>query len=180
MTNLLIVDDEANVLNALRRMLVNPAAAQVLPDLQVKTFTLPIEALEHVSSHHVDLVISDYRIPVMDGVSFLTRVKELQPDTARIIQSACTDMEGIVRAINDAGIFLFVSKPWSDVELKTIVAQVLAHRELLVENRRLADEVRCQSGLISRQQLELARLESESPGITRVRWTEDGGVLLED
>jgi response regulator RpfG family c-di-GMP phosphodiesterase len=113
-------------------------------------------------------------------VSFLTRVKELQPDTARIILSACTDMEGIVRAINEAGIFRFVSKPWSDAELKAIVLQVLAHRELLLENRRLADEVRCQRGVISKQQLELERLEAESPGITRVRWSEDGGVLLEE
>lgn len=180
MTNLCIVDDEANVLNALRRMLFNAAAPPALPGLQVTVFTSPIEALEHVGNHPVDLVISDYRMPVMDGVSFLLRVKELQPDAARIILSACTDMAGIVRAINEAGIFRFVSKPWSDVELKTAVAQALAHRELLVENRRLADEVRCQRGIVSRQQLELARLEAEAPGITRVRWTEDGGVLLED
>ena len=180
MSHILIVDDEPHVLSALRRMLLNAAALPALPDPQLTACTSSVKALEYVANHHVDLVISDYRMPVMDGVSFLTRVKELQPDTARIILSACADMEGIVRAINEAGIFRFVSKPWSDVELKTIVAQVLAHRELLVENRRLADEVRCQSGLISRQQLELARLESESPGITRVRWTEDGGVLLED
>ncbi|MGH8850245.1 MAG: response regulator [Casimicrobiaceae bacterium] len=180
MAKLIIVDDEVHVTNALRRMLLNSAALPALPDLQLKTFTLPAEALEHLANHRVDLVISDYRMPVMDGVSFLTRVKELQPDTARIILSACTDMDGIIRAINEAGIFRFVSKPWSDTELKTIVSQVLEHRELLVENRRLADEVRCQRGLISRQQLELARLEAESPGITRVRWAEDGGVLLEE
>jgi two-component system probable response regulator PhcQ len=180
MTNLLLVDDEANVLSALRRMLLNPAAPPDLRDTRLTMFTSPIEALEHVASHHVDLVIADYRMPAMDGVSFLTRVKELQPDTARIILSACADMEGIIRAINEAGIFRFVSKPWSDAELKGTVAQVLAHRDLLVENHRLADEVRCQQGVISRQQLELKRLESESPGITRVRWTEDGGVLLED
>ncbi|MGH8849761.1 MAG: response regulator [Casimicrobiaceae bacterium] len=180
MAKLLIVDDEVHVLNALRRMLLNAAAPPALPDLQLKTFSAPVEAIEHLNNHRVDLVISDYRMPVMDGVSFLTRVKELQPDAARIILSACTDMEGIVRAINEAGIFRFVSKPWSDTELKTIVSQVLEHRELLVENRRLADELRCQRGLISRQQLELARLEAESPGITRVRWTEDGGVLLEE
>jgi len=180
MTHLLIVDDEPHVLSALRRMLLNAAALPALPDPQLTACTSPVKALEHVANHHVDLVISDYRMPVMDGVSFLTRVKELQPDTARIILSACADMEGIVRAINEAGIFRFVSKPWSDAELKAIVVQVLAHRELLVENRRLADQVRCQEGVISRQQLELARLEAESPGITRVRWTEDGGVLLED
>ena len=180
MTHLLIVDDEAHVLNALRRMLLNAAAPPVLHDLQLTTFTSPIEALEHVGNQRVDLVISDYRMPGMDGVTFLTRVAELQPDSARIILSAYADMEGIVRAINEAGIFRFVGKPWSDPELKMIVAQVLSHRELLIENRMLADEVRCQRGGISRQQLELARLESESPGITRVRWAEDGGVLLED
>ena len=180
MSNLLIVDDEAHVLSALRRMLLNADAPPLLPDLKLKSFTSPIAALEHVRSHHVDLVVTDYRMPVMDGVSFLMHVKELQPDTARIILSACTDMEGIVRAINEAGIFRFVSKPWSDSELKTNIAQVLAHRELLVENRMLADQVRCQRGVISQQQHELARLEYESPGITRVRWTADGGVLLED
>ncbi len=180
MTHLLIVDDEPHVLSALRRMLLNTAAPPVLPDPQLTACTSPVKALEHVANYHVDLVISDYRMPVMDGVSFLTRVKELQPDAARIILSAFADMEGIVRAINEAGIFRFVSKPWSDAELKAIVAQVLAHRELLVDNRRLADQVRCQQGVISRQQLELGRLEAESPGITRVRWTEDGGVLLED
>jgi DNA-binding NtrC family response regulator len=180
MTSLLVVDDEANVVSALRRMLLNPAALPALREPHLTTFTSPVEALEHVAHHHVDLVISDYRMPVMDGVSFLTRVKELQPDAARIILSAYADMEGIVRAINEAGIFRFISKPWSDAELKAIVVQVLAHRELLVENRRLADEMRVQRGVISRQQVELARLEAESPGITRVRWSEDGGVLLED
>lgn len=180
MTNLLVVDDEANVVSALRRMLLNPAALPALREPHLTTFTSPVEALDYVANHQLDLVISDYRMPVMDGVSFLTRVKELQPDAARIILSAYADMEGIVRAINEAGIFRFISKPWSDSELKAIVVQVLTHRELLVENRRLADEMRVQRGVISRQQVELARLEAESPGITRVRWSEDGGVLLED
>src|SRR6266496_5839423 len=161
MTHLLIVDDEPHVLSALRRMLLNAAALPALPDPQLTACTSPVKALEHVANHHLDLVISDYRMPVMDGVSFLTRVKELQPDAARIILSAYADMEGIVRAINEAGIFRFISKPWSDAELKAIVVQVLAHRELLVENRRLADEMRAQRSLISRQQLELARLEAD-------------------
>src|SRR5438552_859304 len=84
MTNLLVVDDEANVVSALRRMLLNPAALPALREPHLTTFTSPVEALEYVASHHLDLVISDYRMPVMDGVSFLPRVKELQPDTARI------------------------------------------------------------------------------------------------
>ena len=145
-----------------------------------QTSLLPSRENAAPPSYPIDLVISDYRMPEMDGASFLTQVKEVQPDSARMILSACTDMQGIVRAINDAGIFRFVSKPWSDADLKVSILQVLAHRDLLLENRRLANELRLKRGVISRQQLELERLEAESPGITRVRWTEDGGVLLED
>ena len=180
MSNLLIVDDEPNVLSALRRLCQNSAIPPALPDPSVTTFTSPLAALAHVAKHKIDLVISDYRMPEMDGAVFLTRVKEVQPDAARIILSACTDMDGIIRAINHAGIFRFVSKPWSDHDLKAAIIEVLAHRNLLIENRRLADELRSQRGTISRQQLELERLEMESPGITRVRWSEDGGVLLQD
>ena len=180
MSNLLIVDDEPNDLNALRRMCQNNAILPAIPDPSITTFTSPMQAVKYVSEHRVDLVISDYRMPDMDGAAFLTRVKELQPDAARIILSACTDMDGIIRAINHAGIFRFVSKPWCDHDLKTAILEVLAHRKLLIENRRLADEVRSQRGVISRQQLELERLEMESPGITQVHWTDDGGVMLQD
>jgi response regulator RpfG family c-di-GMP phosphodiesterase len=180
MTQLLIVDDEPNVLNALRRMCLNRAAKPALQEPKVTTFTSPLLALNFLRDHPIDLVISDFRMPDMDGATFLTRVKELQPDAARIIISACTDMEGIIRAINDAGIFRFVSKPWTDDDLKVTIMEVLAHRDLLLENRLLADQVRRQRNVITRHQMELERLELESPGITKVRWTEDGGVMLEE
>ena len=178
MASLLIVDDEPNVLNALRRMCQNSAVLPAIPDPSVTTFTSPLHAIDYIRDHRVDLVISDYRMPEMDGATFLTRVKELQPDAARIILSACADLDGITRAVNEAGILRFASKPWSDHDLKAAIVDALVHRELALENRRLANEVRWQRGVISRQQLELDRLEQESPGITRVKWTDDGGVML--
>jgi len=180
MAKLLIVDDEPNVLNALRRMCLNRDALPAIPDPEVVTFTSPVQALAYLKDHPVDLIISDFRMPEMDGAAFLTEARKLQANSARIIISAYADIEGIMRAINDAGIFQFVSKPWSDHELKAAIVQVLAHRALLVENHELANEVRRQRGVISEQQAELERLELESPGITRVRWGEDGSVLLED
>jgi len=179
MSNLLIVDDEPNVLSALRRMCMNQAAEPAIPDPHVMTFTSVHDAIDHIRHHPVDLVISDYRMPEMDGATFLMMVKKLNPDAARIMLSAFTDLEGIVRAINDAGIVRFVAKPWSDTDLRTTIIQALEHRHLALENRLLADKVRLQHGVISRQQLELERLEAETPGITRVHWSEDGGVLLE-
>ena len=180
MSTLLIVDDEPNVLNALRRMCVNPDAEPPIPVLKVLTFTSAAEALQYVTEHAVDLVISDYRMPEMDGAAFLTRVRELQPFTARIILSAYTDVEGILRAVNDAGIFQFIGKPWSDYDLRNAIAHALSHRATLVENHQLASDVRRQRGVISAQRAEIDRLELESPGITHVRWAEDGGVLLEE
>jgi response regulator RpfG family c-di-GMP phosphodiesterase len=180
MSSLLIVDDEPNVLSAMRRLCQNAAILPAIPEPSITTFTSPVDALAYLSEHRVDIVISDYRMPEMDGASFLAKVKARHPDAARIIMSACSDIDGIVRAVNQAGIFRFVSKPWTDPDLKATIIEVLAHRRLLIENRELADEVRAQRDLILRQQLELERLERESPGNTRVHWTEDGGVLLEE
>ena len=180
MSSLLIVDDEQNVLNALRRMCLNNAILPVIPDVSITTFTSPVQALAYLRDRRADVVISDYRMPDMDGATFLKGVKDIQPDAAPIIMSAHSDLDGIVRAVNQAGIFRFVSKPWTDPDFKATILDVLNHRHLLLENRRLADEIRWQRGVISRQQLELNRLEHESPGITRVRWTEDGGVMLEE
>jgi len=179
MSSLLIVDDEPNVLSAMRRLCLNAAVLPAIPSPSIVTFTSAGDALAHLDAHDVDIVISDYRMPEMDGAALLAQVKERHPDSARIIMSACSDIEGIVRAINQAGIFRFVSKPWSDTDLKATINEVIAHRDLLLENRRLADEVRRQRSVISRQALELERLERETPGITKVRWTEDGGVMLE-
>lgn len=181
MTVIVIVDDEPNVVRSLERMCMNPMGTPALPDdLRVHTFTAPGEALQYLRAHPADLVMSDFRMPGMDGATFLTHVKELQPDSARIILSACTDMPGIIRAINDAGIFRFVAKPWSETDLRATIISVLDHRSMQLENRRLADELRAQKSVVFRQQRELDRLEAECPGITKVRWTEDGGVMLED
>jgi response regulator RpfG family c-di-GMP phosphodiesterase len=180
MSSLLIVDDEPNVLSAMRRLCLNAAVLPAIPNPSIVTFTSARDALAHLDAHEVDIVISDYRMPEMDGAAFLAQVRQRHPDSARIIMSACSDIDGIVRAVNHAGIFRFVSKPWSDPDLKATIIEVLAHRRLLIENRELADEVRAQRDVILRQKLELERLERESPGITQVRWTEDGGVLLEE
>lgn len=169
MAKLVIVDDEPNVLNALRRMCLNHDAPPAIPNPQVMIFTSPVKALEYLRDHRVDLIISDFRMPEMDGATFLTEARKLQADSARIIISAHGDIQAIMRAINFAGIFQFVSKPWSDHELKGAIVQVLAHRALVVENQQLANEVRRQRGVISEQQAELERLELESPGITQVR-----------
>jgi two-component system probable response regulator PhcQ len=179
MAHLLLVDDEINILKAISRMCWNEKVPPALPDLRITTFDSPFKAIEFATHHAVDIVVSDFRMPEMNGVAFLSRVRELQPDAARIIVSAFADKEGIISAINEAGIFRFVTKPWDDLELKSAIGAALAHRRERMENQRLADEVRHQRGALSAHELALRRLEAESPGITKVRWDDDGGVLLE-
>jgi response regulator RpfG family c-di-GMP phosphodiesterase len=116
----------------------------------------------------------------MDGVAFLKAFREEQPHAVRLILSGYADLDAMIGAINEAQIYRFISKPWHDFELRAAVEQALAHHDLLLENQRLADEVRAQRGIISRQEMELRRLEMETPGITKVNWGPDGSVILSE
>lgn len=183
MARIMIVDDEENILNALRRVLASPldGDGEAASRNQVEVFISPRAALARAKEGvPFDLVISDYRMPEMDGVAFLMALSELQPDTVRVILSGYADMQGLIKAINEAHIQRFVAKPWDDYALCVDVRQLLELQALQLENRRLADELREQQGIISRQELELRRLEAESPGITRVKRMPDGSVILDD
>jgi len=182
MSRILIVDDEEAILKALRRLLSRTpcvAGAKVYP-LTVDTFSVAAAALDKARHTAYDLVLSDYRMPGMDGVSFLKSFKEFQPDAARLILSGYADLNGLIGAINEVGIVRFLSKPWNDYELVSALGQALALRELTLENQRLADQARVAMGTLSAEDLERKRLESEEPGITRVIWGEDGSVLLDE
>lgn len=182
MYRIMLVDDEENILKALRRLFSSPSFQDSDNSrFQVEIFASPLQALQRAEAGVAfDLVISDYRMPEMDGVAFLKAFKAIQPTAERLILSGYADLEALVGAINEAQIFRFISKPWHDYELKSAVAQALAHRDLLRDNQLLADQVRLQRGVISRQEMALRRLEEESPGITKVHWGADGSVIFDE
>ncbi|OWQ84129.1 hypothetical protein CDN99_24950 [Roseateles aquatilis] len=177
---ILIVDDEPGILHALHRLLRHGLTAADGSRYIVDECADGAQALERARSHVYALAISDYRMPVMNGVDFLTALRTLQPECERIVLSGYTDLNALVRAVNDAAIARFIAKPWADYELLSAVRQVLHVRELTLENRRLADQVRRQQGQISAQDAELRRLEQLEPGITQVAWADDGSFILED
>ena len=177
MYRLLIVDDEENILRALRRTLsVNDGSAH---QFDVEIFSSPAAALHRADEVKFDLVLSDYRMPEMDGVQFLRQFRDKQPDAARLVLSGYADLDGLIGAINEAQIFRFIPKPWHDAELRVTLTQALSYHALLAENRLLADQVRAQQGKLTRQEFEW-RLETEHPGITKVNWGPNGEVMLDE
>lgn len=141
---LMIVDDEPNVLNALRRELNESRSdgAFGLYQLEVHAFQQIDEAFRAARERQFDVIISDYAMPGMDGIDFLRQFKEAQPEAVRILLSGVADVNVLITAINRAGVNSFVAKPWRDYELRATIDRALTHRELELDNRILADLLR--------------------------------------
>ncbi|QOD90574.1 EAL domain-containing protein [Lysobacter sp. CW239] len=108
---LLLLDDEENVLRSLVR-LFRRDGYQVLAANSVR------EAFDLLAGNTVQVILSDQRMPDMSGTEFLTRVRELYPDTVRMVLSGYTDLATITEAINHGAIYRFLTKPWNDEELR--------------------------------------------------------------
>lgn len=129
--NLLLVDDEENILRSLQRVLRKEPYA-------VRTATSGEEALALLNDQKFDLVISDSRMPGMDGPTLLSEIKKKWPWCIRILLTGYADINSTIKAINDGQIYRYISKPWDDEELKLVIRQALAFQ--YSERRRLALE----------------------------------------
>jgi response regulator RpfG family c-di-GMP phosphodiesterase len=155
---LLLVDDEPSILSALRR-LFRPQGYRVL------TAEGGQAALDLLQGETVDLVISDMRMPGMDGAQFLERVRRIQPDTARILLTGYADIASTIAAINDGGIDRYIAKPWDDNDIQLVVKEALARHSLEMRNRELTE-------LTGRQNEELRALNATLEQRVRSRTAE--------
>ncbi len=138
----LIVDDETAIINAVRRELATPPVGRY--NYEVEGFSDPAQALKRAGEKHFDAVISDFRMPAMDGLDFLRAFDKIQPECARLVLSGQTDMDGLIKMINETHIYRFIPKPWHDYFLKSSLAQALDYSGAITENKRLAALVRNQ------------------------------------
>jgi len=113
---ILFVDDEQNILRALQRFFLED-------EYEILTATSGTEALDLLTAENrIQVVVSDYRMPQMDGVDFLRRVRERWPQTVRVVLSGFADTAAMVSAINEGQIYRFIPKPWDETELRMTVA----------------------------------------------------------
>lgn len=132
---LLLLDDEENILSALKRLFRRDG-------YEIFTTTDAAAAFDILAQHRVGVIISDQRMPGMSGTEFLRRVKDLYPDTIRIVLSGYTELQSVTDAINEGAIYRFLTKPWEDEQLRTAIREAFQHQELAWENARLARQAR--------------------------------------
>lgn len=169
--HILLVDDEPNVLKSLNRL---------LRMYHITEAHSGEEAIQMLRDHSFDLIISDFRMPGMYGITFLCETLKTQPDAVRIILTGHADLNNVMAAINEANVYRFITKPWIGPEIIHAVETGLAHKLVLEENRQLADLVREQQKQLNEKNAILEALEKEEPGITHVDWSEDGSIIINE
>lgn len=145
---ILCVDDEANILAALRRLL-RKHGYEVLISVTAQ------EGLHILERTAVDLVISDMRMPEMDGAAFLHIVRNRWPDTVRLLLTGFADIPSILSAINNGEIYRYITKPWDEPDLLLILRQALERVALERDRRRLVQQVHSQNESLQRLNAEL-------------------------
>ena len=132
MQHILLVDDEPEVVHALSRVLRKEYHIS-------KAFSAE-QALELLREQPIDLILSDIRMPHVDGIELLTQIKSLYPGISRVLLSGYADMEQSQAAISNHIAEIILAKPWDNFELKTILKIILRCQHLEQANRELQNE----------------------------------------
>src|SRR3989338_6115843 len=132
--SILLIDDEIENLKALERTLMTITT--------VFTAASGKAGLEIIEKNPISLVICDQRMPEMTGIEFFKIIQKSHPHIIRMVLTGYTDVEDLIEAINEVGLYRYVTKPWDNHELKLIVQRALEHFESEVRNRELVEELK--------------------------------------
>ena len=162
---ILIVDDEIKVLSAIQRTLRKEPYT-------VLTAEGGEEGLKMLEARDINLVVSDYNMPMMNGLEFLQNVRSLYPHILTIMLTGQAELQIAVQAINEAGVYKFIQKPWNNDDLRITLLRALESIDLATERDRLVQKIKSRDAI-------LQDLEKKFPGITKVERDEDGFMLIE-
>ena len=130
---LLLVDDDVNVLSSLHRLFRRDG-------YRILTAASPAEGFDLLALYPVQVIVCDQRMPILSGTEFLAKVKEMYPDTIRIILSGYTGLEAVLDSINRGAIYRFYTKPWDDTQLRDNIRLAFHHYWLMHGSGRRAGE----------------------------------------
>ncbi|MDD5298006.1 MAG: response regulator [Rhodocyclaceae bacterium] len=131
---LLCVDDEPDIVDNLYRTFRK--------GFTVLTATSGEQALEMLQAQPVDLIISDQRMPGLTGDEVLKAARSLQPEAIRILLTGYSDLESLVRCVNEAGIYKYITKPWEPEQLRLTVTRAIEHLDVTRKLRVAADKLK--------------------------------------
>jgi two-component system response regulator HupR/HoxA len=131
--SVLIVDDQVELLHSIQRLLRR--------EFDVEIASGGKEGLARLNEKSFAVIVSDQRMPEMDGVTFLTQAKALQPDAIRILLTAYADIEATIAAVNRAQIFQYIAKPFEPDDFRQILRAAVQHFRLVQQNKRLQREL---------------------------------------
>jgi two-component system, NtrC family, response regulator HydG len=123
---LLLIDDESNIIRSLARVFSEEP-------YEIYTTSSGVDAVCILERERIDLIISDYKMPGMTGVDLLREANKRWPDTIRIMLTGHADIQAVQKAVNDGAIYKFITKPWSDEDLRLTVSRALQHKALREE-----------------------------------------------
>jgi DNA-binding NtrC family response regulator len=132
---IVIVDDEDMVITSLKAFLA------LETEYNVQGFTDPVEAGKYLETHPVDVVVSDYLMPKMNGIQLLARAKELQPEAARVLLTGHADKQSAIQAINDVGLYQYLEKPWDNQQLLLVIQSAIERTNLFRSLREKISEL---------------------------------------
>ena len=131
--SILLVDDEEIVLTSIQAFL------ELETDYQVHAFTDPETAWQFAAAQPVDVAVSDYLMPKMNGIQLLGRVKEIQPEASRVLLTGHADKQSAIQAINQVALFQYLEKPWDNSQLLLVIRSGAERARLLRELREKVD-----------------------------------------
>ncbi|MDG5815070.1 response regulator [Chitinispirillales bacterium ANBcel5] len=158
-SRIMFVDDEQNVLSAINRMFFDDE------DYELCLASGGKQAIQMLREQPVKVIVSDMRMPVMNGVEFLKEAKKICPDAVRIILSGQSDVKDVMNSINNGGIWRFISKPWNDADMKMTIknalelyAKEMERRELLVKLKEKNESLKNLNNELETKVLERTRI----------------------
>lgn len=173
----LFVDDEQSILNSLKRLMRKEG-------FNILTASSGKEGLDLLEKQEAHLVVSDQRMPSMTGTEFLIRVKQMWPDSVRVILSGYADLDSILQAINEGHVYRFLTKPWNDDQIKTDIHQCLDEYELRRQHKDMVAFIEQQNISLTKindlktDSLRLAHLIMEQIPIAMICVGADGMVVV--